>query len=1247
MICEQCCTRTAVDTWENSRNEKYLPPYMLVQVCPTYFFCQEGGAFQKKSSTSVSWIMAIECIQRSLALLCLFAFFGSSAFDRYLPLNQDTEHQTGNITLSAHLHPKLYFDQTEVYLMKKRAASTHRHIFKVIQNAVSTMLSNAAVYQPPVSHEDFGKKWNEIYGNNLPPLALYCLLQPDDAAASQYLIEYMDRMVEYPDWLVSSAPNDEVPMAHSLTGFATAYDFIYPFLDTQRRYRYLMKIRSVTEELYELSKHRGWGRQFLQNHQTTNILALLIGALVVGEHNDPVTMIWKQVAVNYMEKTMFLLSHIVDGSLDEGVAYGSYTAKSITQYVHLALRHFQIDNMQNNWLRTHFMFYYATLLPGFQRTVGIADSNYNWFYGPESQLVFLDTYVLRNGSGNWLAQQIRKHRPKDGPMMQSSAQRWATLHTEYIWYDPELTPKPPADFDKASMHIFSNWGVVTYGAGLPQAQGNTFVSFKSGKLGGRAVYDIVHAQPYSWVDGWTNFNPGHEHPDQNSFTFAPNGQVFVSEALYGPKYSHLNNVLVFAPSPSSQCNQPWEGQLGECSKWLRWGEKEVGDTAGEVIAASTHQDMLFVSGESVSAYSSAMKLKSVYRGLVLLNSQTLLVLDHVEKQEHSPLNYMSAFFHNLDIDFRYVPQRSFEKYNGALIDVWDAHYKMFWLDTQGSSPVARIQEAHQAAEFKKRWTQYVNVTFPMEGPVTRVAYLMHGPFVKVSDCKFTDVSKNGVRLSVIINDTETVVSVVTNYKDIEARRSYLGFAGFAKTEDKHQIVQFGQGFQTLQSQVAHIHSQTFDFGFLVNISAVLTLCFFLAYMMRKRKFQVSFNTLIHCTLICVLVLWLTELLSAFYGCGQLLCNDKLRDHNMYDKTDVSEDIPELLPVLTITSMPASGMEILQHLFDNSSDFAFLRIPSAYLRFPASPLVSLVDSCEWSKADAQNGRFRVIQGWFHSIVHDLRLHLQNIQLYMSNDDTSHKKIKRKRRMLMSDQTKTRGSRVAHVDIGYIQELRQHLVKYPNARPVLSMGSGGWFLKLPFLQEVIGRSLRSIHVVRDPRAWIYLMLYGSKPSLYSSKNIKRHIVNLFNQDSMGAGCTTVDPEFLSLKKILSQTDPNPVQLLAWLWLAHNSAGLRVSKSLPSHTYLIVKFEDIVIFPEETAGRIHDFIGIPLAPAALNQLTFATSTNLYNLIYEGDISPAKINIWKENMESDEIKLIEDTCWPVMERLGYERHSVSHTFS
>ncbi|XP_041940370.1 dermatan-sulfate epimerase-like protein [Alosa sapidissima] len=1212
--------------------------------------------------------MAAECIGRSVILLCLLAvglaFSGIfNVSDKQSLFNEDMERVkplAGNTTtepwklMSTDLHPRLFFDQVELKSLKKKVRTTHKHIFKVIHNAVDAMLSSPAMYLPPENHQEFGSRWNEVYGNNLPPLALYCLLCPDDSAASQFLVKYMDRMAEYPDWMVTSAPTDEVPIAHSLTGFATAYDFIYIYLDTKRRVQYLKKIRAATHNLYELSKHRGWGKQFLQNHQTTNIMAILTGALVVGEHSDPETMMWKQVVVNYMEKTMFLLNHVVDGSLDEGVAYGSYTAKSITQYVFLARRHFHIDNTQNHWLRAHFWFYYATLLPGFQRTVGIADSNYNWFYGPESQLVFLDAFVLQNGMGNWLAQQVRKHRPKDGPMMQSAAQRWATLHTEFIWYNGENDPQPPPGFGKANMHIFSNWGVVTYGAGLPYGEGNTFVSFKSGKLGGRAVYDIVHAKPYSWVDGWTNFNPGHEHPDQNSFTFAPNGQVFISEALYGPKYSHLNNVLVFSPSPTSQCNQPWEGQLGECGKWLYWGEKDVGSTAGEVVAASSHQDTLFVSGEAVSAYSSAMKLKSVYRALMLLNSQTLLVLDHVEKQKGSPLDALSAFFHNLDIDLKYVPHRVFEKYNGALMDVWDAHYKIFWLDSEGLSPVARIQEAEQVAEFKKRWTQFINVTFPMTNSVTRIAYLMHGPYVKVSSLRFIDNSKHGVRLSLKLNDTETTVSVATNYQDIGARFNYLGFSGFAKVENKHQIIYFGQGIQTA---VSDNESDSSSHTGLV-VTTVVGLMFFiaLAYLRRRRTLNIPLHWLMRYTLILILLFWLFEFLLLSNGCARFICGTKsnrisegLRDS---DPVSLSPQFVSTLPSTIITSLPGSGSEILEQLFSNSSDFVYISVSPAHLEVPRTEFAfdTLVDACEWSKTDAQSGQFKAIQGWFHSVALNVRLHLQNIQLPRGNENRLIKKNKGKNvgRQPLAQQRGRKQGTTRHSE--YTRELWRHAVTYRNARPMLNLASGGWSLKVPFIQEVIGPSFRAIYVVRDPRAWIYMMLYSSTPSLYSRKNVQKHLSALSQLEGNGGGgggsagqvCTKFSAEFQAVTRLLSQPEPEPVKLLAQVWLAHTTATVRINRDLPADNFMRVKFEDIVRFPEDTAGEIHSFIGVPVSPAALNQLIYSTSTNLYSLMYEGDISPATINTWKDNMNYNDIKAIEDMCWPVMQKMGYERFTI-----
>lgn len=1141
-------------------------------------------------------------------------------------------------------HPLLYFEPRDVKSLRQKARGSHSSVSRAIRAAVKTMLAKNTIYLPPADHQDFTAKWNEVYGNNLGVLSLYCLLYPEDGDALEFALTYLDRMASYPRWQVRTAPNDEVPVAHSLSGFATALDFLYPVLDEARRQTYLEKIHAVTVELYEFSKYRAWGKHFLHNHQATNVLALLIGALVLSPHQPQTALLCKQFAIDIMEKTMFLLEHVVDGSLDEGVAYGSYTSKSITQYVFLALRHFNLNHTASPWLRQHFWFYYATLLPGFQRSVGIADSNYNWFYGPESQLVFLDRYVLRDGSGNWLAKQIRKHRPKDGPMEPSSAHRWCTLHTEFIWFDPQLVPRPPDHHGTPSLHVFSNWGVVTYGGGLPNGPGNTFVSFKSGKLGGRAIYEIVHGSPYSWIDGWRNFNPGHEHPDQNSFTFAPNGQVFVSEALYGPKYSYLNNVLVFGPSPSSQCNQPWEGQLGECGQWLNWLAEESGSSGGELVTADQHGGMVFTSGEAARAYSSSMGLRSVYRALLLLNSQTLLVVDHVERSIDSPLEQASSFFHNLDIDFKYVPYSTPGGLNGAMMDVWDAQYKMFWFDPGGSSPEPRLQDTEQAAEFKKRWTQYVNVTFSLSGPVSRMAYLFHGPYVRVSDCRFLDDGGHGLKVGLTVNGTPVVVSLATRHSDPSARFSYLGFGGYAMVEEPHQVTRFGLGITAVQGRRS-VGAVFFHFGMTVKATVAVGLCLGLGLVATRCRFHLSFGKLLRLAMLIAVTLWLVELAVLWTTCRQPLCGANWTGGEPGPVPSQWDPVLGKMSPLVVASLPGSGSEILEHLFANSTDFLYVRLPME--ETGAAEMDPFLDACEWKGSDAQQGRYRLVQGWLQSLVHGTKLHLQNVPMHPGtrgdttgdNPGGSPDKKRKTRRKVSSADRRYRENVERNAD--EVHQLRSHLASYPNARVVLSLSSGAWTLKLPFIQGVLGASTRTMLVVRDPRAWVHSLLFNSKPSLYSLSNMPRRLTSLFQRDAAKA-CfppSAYAVEFERHKRYFSSSSKNVVALLAHLWLANTEAAMRVNGRLSAATYLLLKFEDIINRPEEAAEKVYTFLGFPLPPAVLNRILFTTSTNLFHLPFEGEVSPSNLHVWRDRMSQQDISTIEDICWSVMAQLGYSR--------
>ena len=150
--------------------------------------------------------------------------------------------------------------------------------------------------------------------------------------------------------------------------------------------------------------------------------------------------------------------------------------------------------------------------------VGIADSNPHWFYGPESQLVFIDAFVMRNGYGNWLASRIRENRPQDGYLKQPFGQRWTTCHTEFLCFDADIPEKAPNNSNGSEVYLFSDWGVVTYGAHA--ALGSMILSFKSGYLHGHAINHALNYHMFdSIINGWDSLNPGHEHSNYNSFTF--------------------------------------------------------------------------------------------------------------------------------------------------------------------------------------------------------------------------------------------------------------------------------------------------------------------------------------------------------------------------------------------------------------------------------------------------------------------------------------------------------------------------------------------------------------------------------------------------------------------------------------------------------------------------------------------------------------------------------------------------------
>lgn len=353
-----------------------------------------------------------------------------------------------------------------------------------------------------------------------------------------------------------------------------------------------------------------------------------------------------------------------------------------------------------------------------------------------------------------------------------------------------------------------------------------------------------------------------------------------------------------------------------------------------------------------------------------------------------------------------------------------------------------------------------------------------------------------------------------------------------------------------------------------------------------------------CVLILVIALWFIEFLDVWSTCTQPICAKWTRtETKTNEKTIISEGKHVDLPDVVITSLPGSGAEILKQVFFNSSDFLYIRIPTAYIDIPETEfeIDSFVDACEWKVSDIRTGHFHILRGWLLSLIQDTKFHLQNIHLretgrnklaqYFAANKDKKRKLKR-RESLPEQRSKMKGA--FDRDTEYIRALRRHLVYYPSAHPVLSLSSGSWTLKLHFFQEVLGTSMRALYIVRDPRAWIYSMLYGSKPSLYSLKNVPEHLTKLFKIEEGKSICNLNSGyafEYESLKKELETSQSNTVSLLSHLWLANTAAALRINTDLLPTNYQLVKFEDIVQFPQKTTERIFAFLGIPFSPSSLN--------------------------------------------------------------
>ena len=1100
-------------------------------------------------------------------------------------------------------HPFLFFSEKDVFALRERARSTHAEIAQRISLATQEMKQNPESYLPPRDWQKFSSAWNERYGNDLTAAAFYCVLYPEDIKARELAISFMERLENLPNWRVNATLHDDVPVAHSLTGMATAYDFLYEQLNNTQRTRFLKKIASVTKELYERSydKKLWWGSSYLQNHVATNYMAIFTGALIVVRHKELEAEKWMSRAHLMLSRNLELFNYVVDGSIDEGVAYGTYTSRSLIQYVFFALRHFRIDFTGSLWLKEHFWFLHYTVLSGFRETVGIGDSNRNWFYGPESQLVFLDNYVLRNGLGNWLARRIREHKGQKAPFAQAPSHRNCMLHTEFLFYNARIKERAQPNPSLPRLHVFSDWGVVTYGGGVDTQSNNsrdersTFLSFKCGVLHGRAINSVVRRKHFrSWIKGWKNFNPGHEHPDQGSFVFAPNGVPFITETLYAPKFTWLNNAIVFGPSSNSECFSPFEGQIGECKRWFNFKTVDAWKAEGDIISASNEGGMVFTSGEMNQWYREELGLLSVYRCLIMLTPSVLLVVDHIERKLAGRASTMSAFFHNVDHSFILNVKSTTATHASVSID--GLLHKVYWFNLE-SGDDSSARAGHYSTSYKSMRTNYLNITTQLNGRYTRTAYLFLGPGNRMDLAPRVSTSRDlGLKVSLRINGVNYVASIATKHKESYARYSFLGFGGYCKVQiNAKRTVRFGLDVTSVSDEevVAGLSSTEINTpsywsslaSLILPCSILGTLAFFYSQLRRMLIGRTTCQLFVWC----LGISWLfTTLAINFSFCTGESCPwMNTTKHEITSNKYISFELAEDPPIVLYTSLPLAGADILQYLFNNSSDFFDVE--------PTKVARKFLDPCSVFSRFHPSPEAKRLKSWLKALSKDPRTVFQNLPK-----------------------------------------------KHHKALPSVRFADPGWIMKFPWLKKVLGSRPLAVVVVRDPRGWVNAWLREIRVDDTLRDAVHKAFDMIKTQGCHEKNMSYFAPEFHEMQGVLleheNKNGKDTVALLAHLWAAHMKAVLYMNAHHPKESIRFIHLEDLILKPRKTAQRLFRFLGVPLSPATEHRLLTVARTEQFSLGVSREVVGVKtVAAWERELKSEDAERIKDICAPVMKNLRY----------
>jgi hypothetical protein len=526
-------------------------------------------------------------------------------------------------------HPRLFFTVKELEVLKTKT-KTVKHLWGLLLSAAEYHLE-----QRPSRVWDLSSAENAIYPAE--SLAFTFLMTGDEQYARKAL-EFVNAVIAWSDWIDPSEEIVDLGTSWTTLGVSTVYDWLYEYMNETQRSQIKAAIyqkgaipifQAATRSAQPGWPSAGWWQdRFHNNHASIAYGALGTAALaLLGE--IPEAESWLNLARKGI--IAVLNSGGSNGGWGEGIHYWQYGLYPVVFFID-ALRRVTGENLyQHPFLKETIYFPLYSLSRGGIGFLTFSDTFYRPEYPSPSLHREIGVLVARLASeyrdpyGQWLVETLLKQ------------VGWMWKPWWFIWYDPLLMPRDPADLPLTRHFLGLGWVIMRTG----WKPGDIMFAFKSGPI-------------------WN-----HGHADQNSFILEGYGERLVDDLGYGdpvhnPNYFGAGALDYHIASIShNTVLVNGQGQEDPRSSWRQLDEEQppyMGGSIQEVLRFIGPDSVDCVLGNANRVYDSS--LSEFRRQVVFLRPRFFILFDHIRANRSSVLEWLLHTTGEITVDHDTIYVRS-------------------------------------------------------------------------------------------------------------------------------------------------------------------------------------------------------------------------------------------------------------------------------------------------------------------------------------------------------------------------------------------------------------------------------------------------------------------------------------------------------------------------------------------------------------------------------------------------------------